>query len=91
MKRLPLVLLAAALARPAAAQTVPSTLVLPTPVVTAIRQYLGQRPHDEVAAMIDALEACVALQMPGHQPSTAADAACPAVAAALKAPTPPAK
>lgn len=60
---LPLLLIAA----PALAQQpeVPSTVALPSNVVLAIRQYLGQKPYDEVSRLIQALEACVRAQMPG--------------------------
>ena len=62
----------------------PATLVLPTPVVAAVGKYLSERPYGEVAGMVQALQQCVAAQMPGQHGE------CPAVTAAIQAKTPPA-
>jgi Na+/H+ antiporter NhaD/arsenite permease-like protein len=88
MKRL---FLAALLVAPFAAfAEEPATIILPTPVVSAIAQYLGQRPYAEVAAMISALQGCVAVQMPNPRGATVSHGECPPVTAAMttKAPAP---
>lgn len=56
----------------------PPVLLLPTATVAAIRQYLGNQPHDAVAGLIDVLEACVRVQVPHGGPPDSPDA-CPAV------------
>ena len=58
----------------------PATLILPTPVVATIGKYLSERPYGEVAGMIQALQQCVAAQMPGQHGE------CPAVTTAMKPP-----
>ena len=60
----------------------PATLILPTPIVAAVGKYLSERPYGEVAGMIQALQQCVAVQMPGQHGE------CPAVEKAMKKPTP---
>ena len=56
----------------------PATLILPTPVVAAVGKYLSERPYAEVAGMIQALQQCVAVQVPGQHGE------CPAVTTAMK-------
>jgi len=79
-------LIAAALLAPlpALAQTAatPAVFLMPASVLGAVRQYLGGRPHDEVAGLIGALEACASLQIPGKEPKTV-PAECRPVADAL--------
>lgn len=80
------------LATPAVAKD-PATIVLPTPVVTAVAQYLSQRPYAEVAQMLSAIQGCIAVQVPNDDGVTVSHGECPAVTAALApkpapAPTP---
>ena len=78
----PLILALSLLATPVVANAEePATLILPTPVVAAVGKYLSERPYGEVAGMIQALQQCVAVQVPGQHGE------CPAVTAALKPPT----
>ena len=56
----------------------PATLILPTPIVAAVGKYLSERPYGEVAGMIQALQQCVAVQMPGQHGE------CPAVTTAMQ-------
>ncbi len=81
MKRM--ILTAALLAPVAALAEEPATLILPTPIVSAVAQYLSQRPYAEVAQMVDALRQCVAVQVPGQHGE------CPAVEKAMQAKAPP--
>jgi len=80
------------LATPALAAD-PPTLILPTPVVSAVAQYLAQRPYAEVAQIMGALQQCVAVQTPDAQGRIVSHGECPAVTAALhpKEPEPAAK
>jgi len=71
-----------ALAQTAATPAAPSVFLMPASVLGAVRQYLGGRPHDEVAGLIGALEACASLQIPGKEPKTA-PAECRPVTEAL--------
>lgn len=71
------------LATPALAEE-PATLILPTPIVSAVAQYLSQRPYAEVAQMVDALRQCVAAQVPNAQGATVSHGECPAVEKAMK-------
>jgi hypothetical protein len=76
----------AAAGLPTSEVQVPKTLILPTTLIAAVRRYLGSRPHDEVAGIIDALEACVAAQLPRRatvQLTHGMD--CPPVSEALSA------
>lgn len=70
----------------------PTTLILPTPVVNAMAQYLSQRPYAEVAQMMAVIQGCVAVQVPNAQGVTTSHGECPAVTAALQTkPTPAVK
>ena len=80
MKRIILAL--SMLAAPALAAE-PPTLILPTPVVAAIAQYLAQRPYADVAQIIGQIQQCIAVQVPNAQGATAERGECPAVTAAL--------
>ncbi len=83
MKRLPLIL-ALATATPALAQQAPpATLILPSETVQAVRTYLGHQPHDDVAALVNALVACVQVQIPDAQGRIQDRGQCPPVTAAL--------
>lgn len=85
---LPLLLASPALAEQPAD---PATLILPTPVVNAVAQYLIQRPYAEVAQMLGKLQGCIAVQVPNAQGAIVSHGECPAVTAALQsAPVPPA-
>ena len=53
----------------------PATLIVPTPVVAAVGKYLSERPYGEVAGIIQSLQQCVAVQVPGQHGE------CPAVTA----------
>jgi hypothetical protein len=69
----------------------PATIILPTPVVSAIAQYLAQRPFAEVEQIIGALRGCITAQVPNAQGVTVSHGECPAVTAAMApkpAPTP---
>jgi hypothetical protein len=84
MKR---ILLAAGLLAPLTAHAAePATVIMPMPVISAVAQYLSQRPYAEVAQMIAALQGCVAVQVP----NAVTHGECPAVAAALAQKTTPA-
>jgi hypothetical protein len=48
----------------ARAADVPTALLLPTAGLQQLRQYLGGRPHDEVAGYIALIEQCVQVQLP---------------------------
>lgn len=67
----------------------PATIILPTPVVSAIAQYLAQRPYGEVAQMIGAMQACVAVQVPDAHGAIVSHGECPAVTQALAKDSPP--
>ena len=89
MKRLLAIVLLAA--SPAFAQTapkVPDVIEIPAPLVGAIRQYLGARPHDEVNAVVRAIDACVSVQMPGRDGKVDDHGQCPMVSS-HKAPAAP--
>ena len=73
-------ILALSLLAPPALAEEPATLILPTPVVAAVGKYLSERPYGEVAGMVQALQQCVAVQMPGQHGE------CPTVTAAMKPP-----
>lgn len=57
----------------------PATIILPTPVVSALAQYLAQRPYGEVAQMIGQMQQCVAVQVPNAQGAIVSHGECPAV------------
>lgn len=82
MKR---IILAATLltAAPAMADE-PATLILPTPVVSAIAQYLSQHPYSEVAQMVQAIQQCASVQVPNAQGAIVSHGECPAVTAAMQ-------
>lgn len=82
MRRLTLAMLM--LATPALAAE-PATIILPTPVVSAIAQYLSRQPFADVAQLMGQISACVSLQMPNQ----GARGECQAVTEAM-APKPPA-
>ena len=86
MKRLILAL--SLLATPALAEE-PATLILPTPVVAAVGKYLSERPYAEVAGMVQALQQCVAVQVPNAQGAVTSHGECPAVTAAMQNPAAP--
>jgi hypothetical protein len=65
----------------------PATLVLPTPVVTAMMQRLAQDPAVQI---LQALQGCVSLQVPNGQGAIVSHGECPAVTAALAPKAPPA-
>lgn len=83
----PLALLLALLATPALAAE-PATIILPTPIVSALAQYLAQRPYSEVAQIIGAMQACIAAQVPDAHGAIVSHGECPAVTAALAKPEP---
>lgn len=62
MKRLAIAL--CLLSVPAFAQSVPKTIEIPIELANWMRQYLGNRPYDEVAQGIDSLMACSTIQIP---------------------------
>lgn len=81
MKR---IILAVTLMAPLVARaSEPATIILPTPVVAAVVQYLSQHPYAEVAQMMAALQGCVSAQVPNAQGVTVSHGECPAVSAAL--------
>lgn len=58
----------------------PETLVLPTPLVTGLLQYLAQHPYAEVAGLVDAVKSCVKVQVPNENGATIRMAGeCPGV------------
>ena len=67
----------------------PATLILPTPVVAAVGKYLSERPYAEVAGMVQALQQCVAVQVPNAQGAVTSHGECPAVTAAMQNPAAP--
>lgn len=75
----PLILALSILATPALAEE-PATLILPTPVVSAIMQRLAQDP---AVQMLQALQQCIAVQVPGQHGE------CPAVEKAMQTKAPP--
>lgn len=81
-----LILAASLLASLAARAEEPATLILPTPVVSAIGQYLSQRPYAEVAGMIAALQGCASVQVPNAQGAIVSHGECPAVTTAMQKP-----
>ena len=85
MRRLLLTTIGLLIPLAAAAQQPPAVFLMPANLLASIRQYLGARPHDEVASMIASMEACAALQMPDARESTGT---CRAVADALHKSTP---
>jgi hypothetical protein len=62
----------------------PATIMLPTYVVSGMRQYLGGRPYDETAGLIATIERCWRAQVPVNG-VTRSGGECPEVAAALRA------
>jgi hypothetical protein len=72
---------------PAWAGDEPATLVLPTPVVTSVVQYLHRQPYADVANMIAMIQQCVAVQIPNSQGAIVSRGECPTVTAALKQPS----
>jgi len=57
---------------------------LPTSGLQQLRQYLGKRPHDEVAGLISMIEQCVKLQLSPGVATASADE-CTPVADQLRA------
>lgn len=66
------------IAVPAFAAEPPATILLPSNVVLALRQYLGARPFDETSKLIEAIEGCVQAQTP-HNGSFVSHGECKAV------------
>jgi hypothetical protein len=63
----------------------PPTLVLPTPLVSTVVQYLTQRPYSEVAQIIASIQQCVSAQVPDKSGAVVSNGdTCPAVTAALQ-------
>jgi hypothetical protein len=73
-----LVLLATFISAPVLADQ-PATVVLPTPLVAAIQNYLRAHTYSEVADIMTALNACISVQVPDAQGHLAAAAICPGV------------
>lgn len=82
MTRLSLALVGILFAAPALAEE-PATIILPTPLVTAMAQYLSQRPFYEVEQLIAAVKGCVGVQVPNAQGVTVSHGECPVVTAAV--------
>lgn len=81
-------LASAATAQPRPPDTPPATVELPTDLATALRQYLGRQPHDDVVTLINGMTACFQAQIP--QGGAIQDRGqCPAVTAARAARTKP--
>lgn len=77
-------ILAALLLIPIAAHAEdPPTVILPTPVVSAMLQRIAQDPAVQI---LQALQACLSFQVPNAQGVTVSHGDCPAVAAALAPP-----
>lgn len=70
-----------------AAPEAPASLVLPTNLVSVIRNYLGRQPHDDVQALVAGLVACVQVQVAANG-AIGDRGQCPAVTAALAARAP---
>ena len=83
MKR---IILALSLLAPPALAEEPATLILPTPVVSAMMQRLAQDP---AVQMLQALQQCVAVQVPNAQGAVGSHGECPAVTAAMQKPAAP--
>jgi hypothetical protein len=63
----------------------PPTWTLPTPIVTAVLQYLAQRPWVEANPLIGAVQQCLGVQTPNAQGAIVSHGECPAVSQALAA------
>ncbi len=89
MKRLILAVALLATGPALAADANPDTLRLPTQLVSALAGYLKRQPYEDVATLMQALQACVSVQV--SQGGAAADhGQCPAVSATMQPPAPPA-
>lgn len=62
----------------------PATLIMPTPVVTSLAQYLAKQPYADVAVLMRAIQDCVSVQVPNAQGAILSHGECPAVTAALQ-------
>lgn len=63
----------------------PATLIMPTPVVTSLAQYLAKQPYGDVAVLMKAIQECVAVQVPNSQGAIVSHGECPTVTAAMQA------
>lgn len=86
MKRLVSAFLLLAVSSPAFAAD-PPTVIMPSPVIGAVEQYLAQRPYADVAQILGAIQGCLSVQVPNDKGITVSHGECPAVTAALDAQT----
>jgi hypothetical protein len=77
-----LVLAFVMLATPALAADPPPTMIMPTPFMNQVLQYMLSKPYGEVANLIAQLQACAAAQTLGDDGTypAAAQKACPVIA-----------
>jgi hypothetical protein len=63
----------------------PKTVILPTSVVAAVSRYMMKRPFEEVAQMLNEMDACVRAQIPDDKGVVVSHGECPEVAASMQA------
>lgn len=62
----------------------PPTIILRTPIVSTVMQYLSQRPYAEVAQIMAAIQQCVLVQIPNDKGAIVSHGECPEVTAAMQ-------
>lgn len=63
----------------------PDTILLPTPLMQSLAQYLSQRPYSEVAQIIAAIQECITIQVQQGTGVVMSHGECPAVYAVITA------
>lgn len=78
-------ILAFALLAPAAVAKAaePATIILPSPLIVEMNRYLASRPYAEVAPLIGAMQACIAVQIPNANGAIVSHGECQPVTDAI--------
>ena len=63
----------------------PPTVELPGQVVAQIRAILGEMPHDKIAGLVNAIDACISIQVPNEDGAIVDHGLCPPVSQARQA------
>ena len=63
----------------------PPTVELPGQIVAQMRAILGEMPHDKVAGLVNAIDACISVQVPNDDGAIVDRGQCPPVSQARQA------
>lgn len=74
---------ASALVTARSAEPEPAVVLLPSPVVTSLLQYLSTRPYLETAGLIGNMQRCIQDQVPDSKGVTTARGSCPEISDAM--------